>query len=82
MWCSLGCVHVCIEGIIVDGVESFKWVSVSAVVRFVDWLVVNWLMVGCRRVVWLWLRFWLWFGMLNLCDLESIEDSKSINSSV
>ena len=82
MWCSLGCVHVCIEGIIVDLVESFKWVSVSAVVRFVDWLVVNWLMVGCRRVVRFWLRFWLWFGMLNLCDLESIEDSKSINSSV
>ena len=51
-------------------------------VRFVDWLVVNWLMVGCGRMVRFWLRFWLWFGMLNLCDLESIEDSKSINSSV
>ena len=93
LWCSFGCVHVCMEGIIVDGVESCEWVNVSSVVRFVDWFVVNWLMVGwcrmnwlmvgwCRRVVRFWLWFWLWFGMLNFCDLESIEDSESINSGV
>ena len=90
LWCSIGCVHVCIEGMIVDLVESFEWVSVSSMVRFVDWFVGNWLMVGwcrrvvgwCRRVVRFWLWFWLWFGMMNLCDLESIEDGESINSGV
>ena len=86
-WCSIGCVHVCMEGIIVDGVECCEWIMVSAVV---NWLrrVVGWfrMVVGWLRMVVGWLRrvvgFWLWFGMLNLVEIERIEDSEGINSSV
>ena len=60
---------------------------VSAVV---NWLrrVVGWLrmVVGWLRMVVGWLRrvvgFWLWFWMLNLVEIERIEDSEGINSSV
>ena len=86
-WCSLGCVHVCMEGIIVNGVECCEWIMVSAVVNWLR-MVVGWLrmVVGWLRMVVGWLRrvvgFWLWFWMLNLVEIERIEDSEGINSSV
>ena len=87
-WCSIGCVHVCMEGIIADGVECCKWVNVPAVVSVVNWFVMVWLrmVVGWLWMVVSWFRrvvgLWLWFGMLNLVEIERIEDSEGINGSV